>query len=116
MKDISRSLCYPVYVVIVFHLVKQSAKPLGFLFLNYNTTIKEIDLKPFAILFQTGMFPDTVVWDLSAKSYSQVHVILKQARSNFYWIEHLELRLYLAVFTNLKTNSNYDIPPSLFKS
>ncbi len=32
MKDISRSLCYPVYVVIVFHLVKQSAKPLGFLF------------------------------------------------------------------------------------
>ncbi len=28
----SRSLCYPVYVVIVFHLVKQSAKPLGFLF------------------------------------------------------------------------------------
>ncbi len=32
MKDTSRSLCYPVYVVIVFHLVKQSAKPLGFLF------------------------------------------------------------------------------------
>ncbi len=32
VKDISRSLCYPVYVVIVFHLVNQSAKPLGFLF------------------------------------------------------------------------------------
>ncbi len=32
MKDTSRSLCYPVYVVIVFHLVKQSARPLGFLF------------------------------------------------------------------------------------
>ncbi len=32
MNDTSRSLCYPVYVVIVFHLVKQSAKPLGFLF------------------------------------------------------------------------------------
>ncbi len=32
VKDTSRSLCYPVYVVIVFHLVKQSAKPLGFLF------------------------------------------------------------------------------------
>ena len=31
VKDTSRSLCYPVYVVIVFHLVKQSAKPLGFL-------------------------------------------------------------------------------------
>ncbi len=33
MKDTSRSLCYPVYVVIVFYLVKQSAKPLGFLFI-----------------------------------------------------------------------------------
>ncbi len=33
MNDTSRSLCYPVYVVIVFHLVKQSAKPLGFFFL-----------------------------------------------------------------------------------
>ncbi len=32
MKYTSRSLCYPVYVVIVFHLVKQSAKPLGFMF------------------------------------------------------------------------------------
>ncbi len=31
MKDTSRSLCYPVYVVIVFHLLKQSDKPLGFL-------------------------------------------------------------------------------------
>ncbi len=31
VKDTSRSLCYPVYVVIVFHLVKQSAKPHGFL-------------------------------------------------------------------------------------
>ncbi len=33
MNDTSRSLCYPVYVVIVFHLAKQSAKPLGFLLL-----------------------------------------------------------------------------------
>ncbi len=32
MKDTSRSLCYPVYGVIVFYLVKQSAKPQGFLF------------------------------------------------------------------------------------
>ncbi len=32
VKDTSRSLCYSVYVVIVFHLVKQSVKPLGFLF------------------------------------------------------------------------------------
>ena len=32
MKDTSRSLCYPVFVVIVFHLVKQSAKPLVFFF------------------------------------------------------------------------------------
>ena len=31
VKDTSRYLCYPVYVVIVYHLVKQSAKPLGFL-------------------------------------------------------------------------------------
>ncbi len=31
MKGTSRSLCYPVYVVVVFHFVKQSAKPLGFL-------------------------------------------------------------------------------------
>ncbi len=36
VKDTSRSLCYPVYVVIVFHLVKQSAKPLGFLFEGCN--------------------------------------------------------------------------------
>ncbi len=32
VKDTSRSLCYQFYVVIVFHLVKQRAKPLGFLF------------------------------------------------------------------------------------
>ncbi len=32
MKETSRSLCYPVYVVIDFHLVKQRARPLGFLF------------------------------------------------------------------------------------
>ncbi len=32
VNDTSRSLCYPVYVVIVFHRVKQSAKPLGCLF------------------------------------------------------------------------------------
>ncbi len=36
VKDTSRSQCYPVYVVIVFNLVKQSAKPVGFLF-NCNT-------------------------------------------------------------------------------
>ncbi len=36
VKDTSRSLCYPVYVVTVFHLVKQSAKPLGFLFVFVN--------------------------------------------------------------------------------
>ncbi len=33
------SLCYPVYVFIVFHLVKQSAKPLGFL-LEYEILSK----------------------------------------------------------------------------
>ncbi len=27
VKDTSRSLCYPVYVVIVFHLVKQTPSP-----------------------------------------------------------------------------------------
>ncbi len=36
VKDTSRSLCYPVYVVIVFHLVKQSAKLLGFLLIFYR--------------------------------------------------------------------------------
>ncbi len=40
MKDTSRSLCYPAYVVIVFHLVKQSAKPLGFLLFVYFNQIE----------------------------------------------------------------------------
>ncbi len=48
VKDTSRSLCYPVYVVIVFHLVKQSAKPLGFLFF---------------LIFFTIMFSFSLTWD-----------------------------------------------------
>ena len=49
VKDTSRSLCYPGYVAIVFHLVKQSAKPLGFLFItdiNTNHPLVFIFMSP----------------------------------------------------------------------
>ncbi len=42
MKDTSVSLWYPVYVVIVFHLVKQNAKPLGFLCVMEQNGINNI--------------------------------------------------------------------------
>ncbi len=53
VKDTSRSLCYPVYVAIVFHLVKQSAKPLGSLF--SNTKPAKLILRHFRNLRFTGL-------------------------------------------------------------
>ena len=49
VKDTSRSLRFPVYVVIVFHLEKQSAKSLGFL---YRTTVATVN----HLMLQTSVY------------------------------------------------------------
>ncbi len=63
VNDTSRSLCDPVYVVIVFHLVKQSTKPLGFLllFLGRVFDFKRGSFEPLEPPLATGMlFPSKI--------------------------------------------------------
>ena len=96
VKDTSRSLCYPVYVVIVFHLVKQSTKSLGFLFPFVSLFFFSL-FSPFCVLLSFSplvcsiFLPSLCVFSLF---YPYSFFFSLQQNDNLYWMHHCNFRLF----------------------